>query len=79
MKLENVERAKAEHQPIVVCHFGSRQGRRAGVILDIKRKLRSGRVFHYAVVEWKIPPSSGQQTSDVLITHLKSAQESLMC
>lgn len=78
MKLAGVERAKQDRQPIVVCHFGSGFGRRAGVIVDLKRKLRSGRVFNYAVVEWKVPPPDGRQTQEILIAHIKSASESLM-
>lgn len=79
MTSEEAMEAKESGLRIVVLYPGIR-GRRdvkSGVITEIKKKLKSGRIWSYATVEWARPTMRGETKSDVLVGRIRSVQQVL--
>ena len=68
MNLQCAQTAKNEAQQVVVGFPGiPRYSSKCGVIVDIKQKLRSGRIRYYARVKWQTPTTRGDDESDVFL------------
>lgn len=67
--------AKKESQEPVAVFFpggGHRLSTKVGVIVDIKEKLRTGRIYRYATIRWSRPTSRGASATDVFIGRVRS-------
>lgn len=78
MNIVEATKAKELGQQVAVLYSGARgQDIKSGVIVAIKKKLRSGRVWSYATVRWSTPTCRGDASSDVLVGRVRSIQRLL--
>lgn len=70
--------AKELGKQIAVLYAGPKgKDVKSGVIVGIKKKLRSGRIWSYATVRWQVPTRRGDAQSDVLVGRVKDIQQIL--